>query len=106
MRTPFYVLSTPSFVMHPSYSVFLYEGLFAYCNDYFLGCNLKVPLSSIQITKTSVNWFNKVKVKITIYDEASKNDKTIIMRASLSNFNLFKQFLDEKVDNDIRYAKV
>jgi hypothetical protein len=79
-----------------SYNIFVYEGLFAYSDQYLIGYKFVIPLSSISITKVSVSRFNKVTAKVATSDKSVKN-KEFVMRASLANYTIFKQFFDERV---------
>ena len=94
-RIPFVLSVLPLIII--TYNIFLCEGLFAYSDKYLIGCNLKIPLSSIKITNISVNRFKKVKAKIVVCEEFAKKNKEIVMRASLTNFNMFKQYLEEEM---------
>jgi hypothetical protein len=64
----------------------LREGLFAYSDEYLLGYNVKLLLSSVVLKKTSTNRFNRVKAIITIPDSKTGKLRDVVLRTSKKNF--------------------
>jgi hypothetical protein len=83
-------------LMTIAYSIILTEGLFAYSNKYFMGCNFTVPISAVNITKVKAGRFNRTKATIEIGNKNGGRTKEITVRTSSDNFAIFKKMVDNQ----------